>query len=107
MAFEKSFEDAAGNTFSYWRVWPEVSIDFAARAARASLVVYVSGTTRAAEYRFNHFPDMVPRDDLQSVQDALLLEGADFETALGTGDLRAAFYTRLKALTAFEGAEDC
>jgi hypothetical protein len=106
MALQKSFEDRNGNNYQYWRITPNISVDFAAKTARASLVGYVSAATRTAGKKAMPYQELLPRESHQAAHNALTLSGADFTAALTTGDLRAALYTKLKALTVFDGAVD-
>jgi hypothetical protein len=106
MALKKSFENSHGITFEYWRVMPDIHVDFATKEAHASLLVWVTQAARIADKQPLHFHEVMTQEQRGSVKTALILSGEDFTTALATGDLRTAIYTRIKALDVFAGAED-
>lgn len=106
MALKKSIESRMGVGFEYWRVLPQIGVDFAEGTAHATLRVWVNQAARQANKEQGHLHDFLTPESESLIQGALSLSGEDFTTALATGDLRAAFYTRLKALDFFAGAED-
>lgn len=103
MALSKSVENNQGVAFSYWRVMPYISVDFAEGTARAHLRVWANQTARQ---NGKQPLDVADFTDTQPLDPALNLSGEDFTAALATGDLRAAIYGQLKALDFFAGAED-
>lgn len=106
MALKKAVENDSGISFEYWRVLPSIVVDFAEGRAQAHLQVWVTEAARRANKRPAHIHEAVDPAVLQPVEEALVLSGDDFASALTTGDLRAAFYGKLKTLDFFEGAED-
>lgn len=106
MALKKAVENSMGVSFEYWRVMPQIGIDFAEGTAHASLRVWITHEARIANKQPGHVHDVMTPESEPPVREALTLAGEDFTLALATGDLRAAFYTQLKALDFFAGAED-
>ena len=106
MALKKIVENSMGVSFEYWRVMPAVDVDFAESTARAHIMLWLNQAARQADKLPGHAHDFMDPAAAASVDAALTLSGEDFTAALATGDLRAAFYGRLKALDFFIGAED-
>lgn len=107
MALKKSVDSNMGVAFEYWRVMPDVSVDFAEGSARARILVWVDATARGAEKQPQHPNEVVDnRASFRPVEEALTLSGEDFTTAIATGDVRAAIYNKIKVLDFFDGSED-
>ena len=106
MALKKSVESSMGVSFEYWRVMPDIIVQFADGTARAHIMLWANQAARQADKMPGHTHDFMDLATAAAVQEALVLSGQDFTAALETGDLRAAFYVRLKALSFFTGAED-
>jgi hypothetical protein len=106
MALNKSVENNMGVSFEYWRVMPQIGVDFAEGTAHASLRVWATQAARSADKVPANIHEFLTPESEPLIHEALSLSGEDFTTALATGDLRAAFYTRLKALDFFADAED-
>jgi hypothetical protein len=106
MALKKAFPDMYGNNFEYWKISPEIYIDFAKRMAMCQVMVFASEAARKDGKRYMMPMEVLPPPDAAKVEDALRMSGKEFEDALATGDVRGAFYNRLKSLDLFSGAED-
>lgn len=102
MALKKAVATAEGFTVEYWRVNPTMSVDMVARTADAALLAYKDAAARAAGNRPLRSMMIDGMDDVRAIR----LAGADFESAIATGDLRAAMYAQLKTKDFFTGAED-
>lgn len=103
MALKLAKTTDEGFTVEYWRVNPFMSVDMVGRAAYATLMAFKDAASRQGGKRPVHVgPELAGFETVQSVE----LTGQDFETALATGDLRAAMYGKLKALAFFTGSED-
>ena len=102
MALQIAKETPAGVSVAYWRVNPVMTVDMVNRKAYSSVMVYVSQAARTAGKK------EVDAHEIDGFQDArqIVLEGATFETAIATGELRDAMYTQLKTLDFFSGATD-
>lgn len=107
MALRKKTENEFGSAFEYWRVTPQISVDFASRIAHAQVFAYVTADARKAEKRPIGLHEIAPRDAIPAAEQALTLSGKELDAALATGDLRAAFYDSLKKTPFFADAEDC
>jgi len=107
MALKKSVDSPFGVAFEYWKVMPDMGVDFAERSARARLLVWADATARGADKQPQHPNEVVASQALfRPVEEALILSGDDFTAALATGDLRAAIYDKIKVLDFFDGSED-
>jgi hypothetical protein len=106
MALKKSVENDMGSTVEYWRVMPQITVDFSSGTAVAQLAVWVTEAARRADKRCGNLHECLQAGSDDSVRAALTLSGQDFTSALMTGDLRAAFYAQLKALPLLSDAVD-
>jgi len=106
MALKKSVASRFGVGFEYWRVMPQIGVDFAEGTAQATLRVWLDAAARHANKEPVNIHEFLTPESEPLIREALSLSGADLTAALATGDLRAAFYAKLKALAFFVGAED-
>lgn len=103
MALKISKVTDEGFTVEYWRVSPVMTVDMVARTGVAQVLVYKDAAARQSGKRpVTIMQPMEGLDEVRHVQ----LDGSDFETAIVTGDLRAAMYGKLKAKDFFTGSED-
>ena len=101
MGLQKSKELKSGFAATYWRVTPTVTVDLANHVAYGRLLAYKDKTARDA----GKDPVELHDADLDT-QTHVTLDGADFEAAIVTGDLRAAMYTKVKTKDFFQDATD-
>lgn len=108
MALKKAVESNTGHTFEYWRIMPQVEVDFAEGIARGHLMVWANDKARKKALHPGHYHDLMTLEETRVVEEALVLSGQELRTALvtGDGDVRAALYVKLKALKFFLGAQD-
>jgi len=100
MALKLSKETDEGISFEYWRINPAMNVDMVDRTATANILIYKDAAARQASKK----PIMhVANSDTPRM---VTLSGTDFESAVLTGDLRAAMYVLLKTFPFFLGAED-
>jgi len=104
MALWKIVENSMGVTGNYWRVMPQIIVDFEGGTAKGMLMVWANDKTRRNGKNPLHLHDFMTPQMARAVEDALQLSGEEFKEALVTGDLRAALYTKLRALPFFSGA---
>lgn len=92
-----------GFTVEYWRVSPTMTVDMVGRTAHGQVIGYVNAAARQAGKRPVHAGSSV-----QGLMEAerVTLEGATFEAAIVTGELRDAMYAALKVHDFFAGSED-
>lgn len=101
MALKLAKETESGSTVEYWRISPLFYYDVAEQRLSARVLAYVSEAARRASKR-----DLLDGlgDDRPS---SVILQGADADASIKTGDPRPALYVVLKARPFFAGAEDC
>ena len=100
MALKLAKTTDTGSSAEYWRVAPGFTYDVVEQQLTATVVLYVNEAARRAGKR----PMNVRLDNDQP--HGVSLSGTDADTAVKTGDPRAALYAVLKALPFFSGAED-
>lgn len=102
MALKKSITTPAGFTAEYWRIDPNISVNFATGTAVGKIMLYVNADARKDKTSVQ--PPVQYRGTLAA---GLVLTGADFTAALETKDVRAAMYAKLKLTALFSDATDC
>ena len=103
MALKLAKTTDEGFTVEYWRVSPMISVDMVARTAHGQVVGYVNAAARQAGKRPVHAGSSI--EGLMEAE-RVTLEGATFEAAILTGELRDAMYAALKTTDFFTGSED-
>jgi len=101
MALKKAITTREGFQVEYWRVNPQMSIDFENRHAVASILVYKDEAARRAGMSPVH--TMLLNHSFES---NVSLSGAELDAALLTGDVRAAMYAQIKTQDFFLTSED-
>lgn len=102
MALKKSIITPAGFAAEYWRVDPNVTVNFAEGVAVGKVLLYVN-----AEARKDKTSVQLPPQYRGTINASMTLTGADFEAAIATKDLRGALYAKLKKTALFSDATDC
>lgn len=102
MALKKVITTPAGFTAEYWRVDPNVIVNFADGVAVGKVLLYVS-----ADARKDKTPVPMPPQYRGAINASMTITGADFEAAIATKDLRGALYAKLKKTALFSDATDC
>ena len=103
MALQIAKETPSGVSVEYWRINPVMTIDMVERKVYARLMAYVSQAARTGGKREVAMAnEVVGFDDVQRI----VLDGADFRTALAAGEFRDVMYAKLKTEDFFSGADD-
>ena len=97
MALQKTVESVYGVSVEYFRVLPQVSIDYSSPAVRGQVWAYASQVARTAGSQA-FCGNGLSRD--------IELAGEAAAAAIAAGDVRPALYSKLKEDSFFAGAVD-